>query len=528
MVFLVAKSSRNRFSPRNPFTGAVYLTIFCIMFVLYMIYPSNLITQRVESLHLHVNHAGNISQRPSLDCFLDQNRLQSLQQLYKLGDNIEYARRYVRFHRQNIPRTVVTIINNELFPKGFDEVDIRNPPPATICLQPLDVLVPQSRGPHSVDASDLLFGISTTYKRLMDPKASPVKQWAHWLTDGQEKSNGAGLILRLVDASTEEIEEVKDNMKSIGIDIKVSAADSSVEMAKRYLALLPALYNETSRRHRRYLAMCDDDTFFPSMGSLLERLSEFDHTSDLYLGTLSEDVNNIQRHGSQAFGGAGVFFSVPLAAKVADAYENCSTAEKIKQANTGWGPQGDILLRQCIYEHTEATLTLIRDLHQLDIMGDPAGFYEAGLAPLSLHHFKGGMWHEAHPLEGAQIIHTCGEACFLQRFQTSDNFIVSNGFSVAYYPKGIDFNLHQVERTFTAAPQDYGWNLDFMMGPQRMSLVRTGRKVAWELKESEILDDRAVRQTYIRMADDQRWTYGAEGNKMFEKDGVLELIWISS
>ena len=454
-------------------------------------------------------------------------RLQALQQNYELGDIIEYGRRYVRFNRQDITRKSITKVDAELFPKGFDEIDIRNPPLATTCLKPFEVNVSRSSRPDTVNASDLLFGISTTYGRLTDPVTSPIKEWAHWLTDGSGKSNGAGLILRLVDASPEELDEAALQMKAVGIDVKVYAADSSIEMAKRYLSLLPDLYNDDSRERRKYLAMGDDDTFYPSMQALLDRLSEFDHTVDLYLGALSEDINNVQRHGSQAFGGAGVFFSVPLAGKIANHFEECSTQEKIDQSNTGWGPQGDVLLRRCLFEHSEVTLTMIRELHQLDIMGDPAGFYEAGLQPLSLHHFKGGIWHRAYPYEGSQVIRACGEDCFLQRFQTNDDFIISNGFSVAYYPKGIDFNLHQVERTFGAAPDDFGWNLDFSFGPQRRNLLWTGRKVAWELRESLVQEDKSVRQTYIRKSDDYRWIYGEGGPRMFDKDGVLELIWSS-
>jgi hypothetical protein len=165
------------------------------------------------------------------------------------------------------------------------------------------------------------------------------------------------------------------------------------------------------------------------------------------------------------------------------------------------------------------------ELHQLDIQGDPSGFYESGIAPLSLHHFKGGIWHSAKPYEGAKIVHACGEDCFLQRFLTRDDFIISNGYSVAHYPRGIQFDANQIERTFHAAPDDYGWNLDFMLGgPGRRSLVGTGRKVAWELKESVIQEDGSVRQSYIRRADDERWT--ENGKPLFELDGILELIWI--
>jgi hypothetical protein len=458
---------------------------------------------------------------------LDAAHLQSLQKKYNLEDDIDYARRYVRFHRQDIERVSMTKLGKELFPKGFDRINLQNPPANTTCLRPLEVPVPNSASPKTVDASNLLFGVSTTYKRLTDEATSPMLEWAHWLTDGNGKSNGAGLVLRLVDASEEEIEHSRKIMAEMGINVKIYHSNSSDEMAARYLSLLPALYDDSSRKHRKFLVMCDDDTFFPSMHALLDRLSTYDHKEDLYIGTFSEDVNNIKRHGSQAFGGAGVFFSVPLAEKIAALYGQCSTAEKIKESNTGWGPQGDILLRKCIYENTEVRLSMLRDLHQLDIQGDPSGFYEAGLEPLSLHHFKGGVWHKAKPYAGAQVIHACGEACFLQRFQTTDDFIISNGYSVAHYPKGIDFNVHQMERTFSPAPDDYGWNLDFMLGPGRKSLAFTGRKVSWELKEAKLQNDGSVLQTYVRKLDDRRWSYqsGDDWYRMMEKDGIIELIW---
>jgi hypothetical protein len=522
-------------TPRNPFTRVLYLTLFCLVLFMYTMRPTTKHRESVKQqvVHVHPNVSLVELETPSIplerlrECSLNATHLQTLQQKYGLEDNIDYARRHVRFHRQEITRKSMTKVDQDLFPQGFDHIDIHNPPTQATCLKPLEVPVPQSPYPKSVDASDFLFGISTTYERLIDQEIGPMREWAHWLTDGMGNSNGAGLILRLIDASNVELEATRQVMTEMGMDVKVYASDSSLEMAARYLSLLPALYNDPSSRERKWLVMCDDDTFFPSMHALIERLSIYDENIDQYIGTFSEDVFNIQRHGSQAFGGAGVFFSIPLAEKIAKLYDQCSTKEKIEESNTGWGPQGDILLRKCIYEHTEVRLTMLRDLHQLDIMGDPSGFYEAGLAPLSLHHFKGGIWHKARPLAGAQIIHACGEACFLQRFQTNDNFIISNGYSVAYYPKGINFNVHQMERTFTPAPDDYGWNLDFMMGPGRGSLLETGRKAAWELKEAAVQTDGTVVQTYIRKGNDTRWAFeeGEAKYRMFEKDGVIDLIW---
>ena len=346
------------------------------------------------------------------------------------------------------------------------------------------------------------------------------------MTNGRGKSNGAGLVLRLVDASPQQIKNATTKVESYGIDVQVFATDSSIEMAKRYLSLLPAMYKDTSRRNRKWLVMCDDDTFFPTMHAFIKRLDTYDHTMDLYIGTFSEDAMNVHRHGSMAFGGAGVIFSLPLAKKMAEKFDDCSSPKKLKEANTGWGPQGDVLLKKCVYENTEVRLSLLTDLHQLDIMNDPSGFYESGITPLSLHHFKGGPWHKARPYEGVHVTQSCGEACFLQRFQSKDNFILSNGYSVAYYPKGINFNLDQMERTFSSAPDDYGWNLDFLMGPGRLNLSWTGRKASWELRESARLPNGALKQTYIRKANDLRWTLGWGGQPMFDVDGVMELIWI--
>jgi Fringe-like len=523
-------ASGTRLTSRSSFSRAVLLSLFCLV-VFFFAFRSTTTKIRVEPFETEteVIYIQNGNQSSLLDCTLNATHLQSIQQRFGLEENIDYGRRYIRFHRENIARASITKLDNDLFPSGFDTININTPPVTNACPKPLEVPVTMSPYPNTVDASDLLFGISTTFQRLSDPKTGPITEWSHWLTNGSGKSNGAGLILRLVDATNAEIEATRQMMREMGIDVKVFPADSSVEMAKRYLSLLPALYQESQHQKRKYLVMCDDDTFFPSMNRLLNTLATYDHTTDLYMGTFSEDVNNIERHGSQAFGGAGVFFSVPLAKKISSLFSRCSTSQKIKESNTGWGPQGDILLRKCIYENTEVRLTMLRDLHQLDIVGDPAGFYESGIAPLSLHHFKGGIWHEAHPYEGVQIIHACGEDCFLQRFQTKDNYIISNGFSIAHYPKGIDFNVHQMERTFGSAPDDYGWNLDFMLGPGRKSLIQTGRKASWDLKESRLEEDGSVRQTYIRKGDDWRWSFerGGKGWKMYDRDGVVELIWIS-
>lgn len=374
---------------RNTFWRSLIFAVLLLSIILITVRPSYDHVSRIQQSLPSLKMNSHIE----LDCGANSTHLKELKEKYGLDDKIQYAKRYIRYIRQPIERASMTKVNQELFPDPFDTIDITNPPLHGSCEAPLEVPVTNSAYPETVDASPLLFGISTTYKRLTDPKISPMKEWSHWLTDGKGKSNGAGLVLLLIGASDSELEKAEKMLRSLGIDAKVSHIDEDMPMAERYLTIIPTLYNSASRIDRKWLIACDDDTFFPSLHALLAKLSTYDHNQDLYIGTLSEDVNNIARHGSQAFGGAGVFFSVPLAAKVTALYPQCRTEEKIKEADSGWGPQGDILLRKCIYEHTEVRLTMLRELHQLDLYGDPSGFYESGLHMYSLHHYKGGMWH---------------------------------------------------------------------------------------------------------------------------------------
>ncbi|PHH92968.1 hypothetical protein CDD83_3126 [Cordyceps sp. RAO-2017] len=463
----------------------------------------------------------------ALNCSVDVSHLTDLKQRYNLDDKFQYMKRYVRFTRsQGLERKSMTKLPQKLLPGALKTVDLAKQYDPEICAEPLDVSVPASGLPSTVNASDFMFGVSTTYQRFMDAATTPINEWIFWLTDSRGHSNGGKLLLMLLDASDEELQEVANLLGDVGIDVDVYHSDSSVEMAVRYLTLVPTLYTHADSHKKKWLVTCDDDTFFPSMHALINKINSLDHTREMYVGTLSEDVGAIERHGSQAFGGAGVFLSLPMAEKITEKYGSCTSEQKVLESNSGWGPQGDILLRKCIYENTETRLTTVWDLWQLDFFGEPAGFYEWGIKPLSLHHYRGGGWHKAKPGQFTKIAQTCGEDCILQRFQTADDFVIS-GYSIAHYPQGIKFDMNQMEATLWAAPENKGWNLDFMFGPQRPSLEKTGRKIAWELQESEVRSDGSVLQTYTRKKDDARWVH-KNGQPMSNIDGVFELVWISS
>ncbi|KAI1322103.1 glycosyltransferase family 31 protein [Xylariaceae sp. FL0255] len=543
-------SHQRFFTMRNPFARCVILAVV-LLILLGVSWKSDRIedvgSQIIKATTTHGNnkgsgipqasyvsfntpHAGELDIPPIsdhvMDCRVDGNYMAELKNKYELMDGFQYYKRYIKVNREPIPRKSITKLSQEFLPSTFKSINLQAPNFGNEkCVEPLNVYVPESPFPATGNLSDFMFGVSTTFKRFSGEKTSPINEWTYWLTDGKGHSNGGKLILFLLDATEDQISHARTILQQAGIDVDVYHSDSSLEMAVRYLTLLPTLYNHPERQNKKWLVSCDDDTFFPSVHALVEKMNEFDPSEQLYIGVLSEDVNNVDRHGSQAFGGAGVFVSVPLAAQVARDYESCKTDEKIRESNSGWGPQGDILLRKCIYENTDVRLSILKGLYQLDLYGDPSGFYESGIKPISLHHFKGGGWHSALPSEYTKIAHICGEDCTLQRFQTADDFIISTGFSVVHYPQGIDFNLRQMERTFAAAPQDKGFNLDYVFDPQRPSLLKTGRKISWDLQEAHSMPDNTVRQVYVRKANDWRWVDRDE-RPLSHVDGIIELVWL--
>ncbi|KAH6999614.1 glycosyltransferase family 31 protein [Ilyonectria destructans] len=462
-----------------------------------------------------------------MDCSVDTAHLSDIRKRHSLSYRVQYLKRYVRFTRtEGLERKGLTKLGQSMLPGKFKTVQIGREYEKEACGAPLELPVPKSGFPATVNATQFLFGVSTTYERFMNPDTTPIGEWIYWMTDSHGHTNGAHLVLMLLDATDHELQEVANMLGDVGINVDVYHSDSSTEMAVRYLTLVPTLYTHREAANKKWLVTCDDDTFFPSMHGLVEKLATYDADMPMYIGTLSEDAGAVERHGSQAFGGAGVFLSMPMAALITDSYEDCKSEQSIRDANSGWGAQGDILLRNCIYKNSETRLTNLWDLWQLDFLGHPSGFYEWGIKPLSLHHYRGRGWHLSRPVQMSKIAHTCGEDCTMLRFQTDDNFIVS-GYSVAHYPEGINFDHRQVESTLWAPAPNRGWNLDYMLGPQRPSLLRTGRKIGWELQESEVNADGSVLQTYIRHKTDWRWV-GKDEKPMSNIDGIMELVWIPS
>ena len=386
----------------------------------------------------------------------------------------------------------------------------------------VEVHIKKSMRPDDVDASALIFAASTTYQRFTNGETNPVEEWKRWLTDGQGHSNGAGLVLQLFDASDEEIESTSELLVQTGINATVVKANNKLDMAGRYVALVERLYNHPTRDTRKYFVLVDDDTFFPALAELQRVLKKYNPAKPYYIGTFTERAEWFMRdHAAFGFGGGGIFLTAPMAKRVVEA----PCLEGKKEGDV-WkydldADQGDRLLYNCIAKYTDIRLTYLPRLHQVDQFGDLSGFYENGDQPLSLHHFK--SWHHFNVAKMHVVADACGEDCVLQRFQFKDNFIISNGYSVAEYPQGIDFDVLQSEDTFENMAPIHDVDLAYSMGAQRPNLAFTGKKRSWELLDARREGAGVVRQVYLKHRSDMRWY--PKGEKASGDDSILVLEW---
>jgi hypothetical protein len=105
----------------------------------------------------------------NLDCSIDREHLAAIQRRNGLEDRIRYLKRYIRFHRTpDLKRQSLSRTSQSFLPSEIRTIDIRKKQPDIQCDSPLEVDVTTSGTPSTVDASLFMFGVSTTYARLMN------------------------------------------------------------------------------------------------------------------------------------------------------------------------------------------------------------------------------------------------------------------------------------------------------------------------------------------------------------------------
>ena len=381
------------------------------------------------------------------------------------------------------------------------------------CSPPLTLEVP-TFPKQPTNASHIMFGISTYIKRIEGSIPHLQRSLAH---------TGARLIVLAVDdgdvtPSSKDMAAIEARMRDLGIDTTVVGAPKDSSMQTRYFSLAKVLY-EKRDPETEWISLLDDDTFLPSMHSLVNTLGTYDSSKEWYLGAMSEDWWSVMVYGMMSFGGGGTFLSVPTAARINDNYDTC-----LKQSTAN---QGDIRIFDCITAHTTTKFQPIAGLHQTDLGGDLSGFYESGRLPLSLHHWKTGWHFEQKPEQRALntyamakmhlVSDVCGD-CFLQRWQFGSSMILSNGFSISTYPNPNvlaelvkNKDMDKIEDTFlpTRPVNSFMRNYEHSIGPLRPKIAG---KIQYKFLDAK-QEDGGVRQYYIYRALDK------------EPDIVYEIFW---
>ena len=418
-----------------------------------------------------------------------------------------YARREIIVKSNpDVTRSLITKVDEKLFGRT-QEIDLSENSVTKWkhCQDPLILEVPAIPS-EPADASHIIFGISTTMKRLEDT----IPALMRWIPKTQAK-----LVVIVIEdderrANDKEMEALQKHMRDLGIEATlVHPMSDEYNFSEKYFSLVKEMYKHKNEK-TKWVSLIDDDTFFPSMPALISMLDSYDATKEYYLGAISEDWWSTSIYGIMGFGGAGIFLSLPLAAILDKLHDSC-----LKRSRT---TAGDIRVKECIIWNTDNKLVSIRDLHQMDLGGDLSGFFESGRLPLSLHHWKGDKW-EGMPIplpEMHRIADICGE-CFLQRWQFGNDMILTNAISIATYPKhGVDFDTDKLEMTWrhgnlVEGTINAGW--DHSLPPTRPGLVLDEEKIRFALREMEVVDQRSIRQTYVHE--------GVDGGL----DTVYDLIW---
>jgi hypothetical protein len=146
--------------------------------------------------------------------------------------------------------------------------------------------------------------------------------------------------------------------------------------------------------------------------------------------------------------------------------------------------------------------------------------WRPGILREAVHHWR--SWFHIDLPSSVLVFAAARDESVLMRFSLEGNTVLSNGYSIVEYPKGIEgdkggkgkIDLEKVEKMWTG--EDERWKHKF---PLREKLGRD-RTVTFGIVKTEVLPGVGARQTYIDRAerkDDKAVNGGMDG---------VELVWL--
>ncbi len=446
---------------------------------------------------------------------------------YQFTSTIQYVSRdIITTPSPNGERPSLTVMDKPLF-DDFTTIDLTQSLVIEIprCLPPLTLEVPHLKY-EPADASNMVFGLQTTMKRLRET----LKHLARWLPNTNARLYAIVIESEELAVGDNDIQVLEKQFSDQGMKVTIlHPVKETDSFAQRYFSLVNVMY-EARDDKTQWMTLIDDDTFFPSMHDLLAMLATHDALVPQYIGSLSEDWWAVNHYGFMGFGGASIILSVPMGEIIHNHNDDCK--EHLRTS------AGDISVMDCIYQYSSTKLTHIPALHQVDMHGDLSGFYESGREILSLHHWKeGSAAGYKLEMEKMHLVADICDSCFLQRWQFPNDLVLSNGFSIAHYPEGhltgekhgglldtgvgagtkVDkIDLNEMEVTWADEI-----NVQHSLAPKRPKMTEES-KVGYKLLDSFVTDSDADKG---KKGDVVRQVYFKEGGGEDQKDTVMVLNW---
>lgn len=415
-----------------------------------------------------------------------------------------YTRAFLRpRYISDIKLPSLQVINGTIFP-DFQTIDgIHNwgKRPRDKTLSPKCPPVVEVDLPADLSVTDtrkILFGVATTIERL--------KRMTTSILSYLGQTNASMLVMV---PPTSDLEGEQTWFRSRGLDVTLKSSDGS--WTYRYFCLIRALSDhiKAERQDTTWVSFVDDDTFFPSLQVISNRLSQYNENEKHYIGALSEAQWLRQTFGNIGFGGAGVFLSKVLLDEINQHYNECQDLGDLP---------GDQKLARCIFQYAHTELTVWQELHQFDITGEPDGIFESGRELQSLHHWASWFHRDITKIFAVSV--AAGQQSAPKRWKFNEReedgkktyWILNNGYSIIEYiiekdAKEIDFNA--IERTWDWPTEGFTEGL----GPLRAKDQEGVEKRRWMLDEV-VISDGNVHQFYHRdTATDA---------------SVIELVWLGT
>ncbi|KAM5348153.1 hypothetical protein ACJ41O_007977 [Fusarium nematophilum] len=441
----------------------------------------------------------------------------------------------VRVSEQDSEWTSFTNIDADFHSNQPRVVDVREPVRRDlVARQELDVPVPGSPVPGQVDASDFLFAVSTSFEQVVRDDYAVIRDWARWMTGGNQHGNGASFVLVLDQGDGQQVKELDEILHAFGIDAYVTSSVTPASAARRYFNMIEALKGFGAKltqrgQRKKWYGVLDEKIFLPNLSYLQERLFAYNSEEELYIGLPSERGDWAIGDGFMTtYGGGAVFLTRSAVSRIPQLPCFGDEADDKKS----W----DSLLQDCLTKHTSMRMHILPSFFTPsanDEYSSHTDSYETGVQPLALHHYE--ERHHLTPSLAHLVTDVCGEACFLQRYRFRDNWVLVNGYTITEYPDGMSLADMPVSMAGRAAEA----RRKSVIGPvtveedmaDRKMLFWTGRRNVWRLMDSATSKEGHVWQAYVKrgaVEEDTTLRKRSDEGAQEAEDSVIVLIWESA